>query len=891
MEAGPQWQAPPMERLNFLSWDEFFAYMEEYQQRTHQTFSRRSATSVKTRNQVLTSIANSGRPLPSPLLPERFLDYTRMLQCSYKLRGDARTHARWNGEEPSECQARVNATLQLGDDGNYRIRVTKASLLHNHSVDGATLLPAASASVPSGSSGYDSISQMQNQAPDIKRRRVGRPRKYPLPDEIAAKATNHAAKQDAEHVPTMEDVRAFLERVKRVRSNQREVLQSVEQRLAAYVNEFAALEGNAAKIFVDDEKVLSSITLQTKHMRRVFEAFPEYVQHAIVESDRSETLRAALDQFKAHNARYPRIRALIVPSEDSPELEELRTAFPTARVLYSQFHVVRALHKAIAHHGSDMTSWHRDRLTGIAQLMVYAPTSLVYGSNVAIMADVLGSKQHSFFRYFLEKWDSCRDRWTTFAREGVTTFSMSENDGQFVPTWKAIFAAANEEMTLDETVAAIRYYQTVVERAFIRDLNIEVDNSSYAAVRGHTNEEYDAEMRLLAATTSPAASSLVFPQYRYAISRGAYQFFEPTRGSFFVSAVAANDVFCDEPSKEFCVEADRGWQCSCAFMVNHHLPCRHIFYIRRIIRCGTIIPMESIEPRWVLAKAKYFFDSPHGADSNGEFDLDVRSGREHSSVIPPPGAWQKYVTAQEVGKRISQRMMEMTPEEFDRALQFYKLVESTLNVRPFNLSAAATARLNSKTVGFAAAPPHKPNWVEPDHTRSLAPRVVAGTVYMPASDPVAAAIATRKRAGDPVAATIAARQAHLAKHTPPMCQPTDIIDLQDESEEEEKTNKPEESERERASAATSSESTRKEEDALGIDASDNQNGEQEGSNEDETQTDESPNELSNGLEQAPGDSSPSRPHREPWEGIDGPGPENGLEKRASSPPHSPVFSD
>lgn len=76
--------------------------------RSRQSFSRRSATSVKTRNQVLAAMAKSGRPIPSPLLPESFLDYTRMLQCSHKLRGNAeRTHARWNGEQPSECQARV----------------------------------------------------------------------------------------------------------------------------------------------------------------------------------------------------------------------------------------------------------------------------------------------------------------------------------------------------------------------------------------------------------------------------------------------------------------------------------------------------------------------------------------------------------------------------------------------------------------------------------------------------------------------------------------------------------------------------------------------------------------------------------------------------------------
>uniref|UniRef100_H3GWG3 ZSWIM1/3 RNaseH-like domain-containing protein n=1 Tax=Phytophthora ramorum TaxID=164328 RepID=H3GWG3_PHYRM len=589
------YEAPTMERHAFTTWDDFFFFMEEYQQRTGQSFSRRSATSVKTRNQVLASIAVSGRPLPSPLLPESFLDYSRTLQCSHKLRGDAaKANARWNGVQPSECQARVNATLQLCDDSSYRIRVTKMYLVHNHPL-GANVEQTEAAA--SGSAETDAA----------KRRRVGRPRKYPRPDE--APDASAARYTTTEHVPTMADVRSFLERVDLARSHQQRQLQSVEERLASYVNEFAAQDGNAAKIFVDDEKVLSSITLQTKHMRKVFEAFPEvlripslkedspdssyqvfslmahdtlgnwqYVQHAIVENDRPETLRAALNQFKAHNARHPRIRALILPHGDSLALEELRASFPAARALYSQFHVVRALHQAIAEHGKDLTSWHRDRLTGIAQILVYAPTSLVYGANIAAMAEVLGSKQHPFFRYFLEKWDSCRDRWATFAREGVTTFSVSENDDQFTPTWKEIFAAVNDKMALDETVAAIRYYQAVVERAFIRDLNHEANKLSNAAAHngtGSNKDEYDAEMRLLSATN--------------------------------VSSTG---------------------------------------------------------------------------DVAREAGLEQGSDYERRSGIAPPGSWQKYVTAQEIGKRISQRMMEMEPEEFNRAVNFYKLVETTLNLLP-----------------------------------------------------------------------------------------------------------------------------------------------------------------------------------------------------------------
>ncbi|KAL4129287.1 hypothetical protein PRIC2_005296 [Phytophthora ramorum] len=496
------------------------------------------------------------------------------------------------------------------------------------------------------------------------------------------------------------------------------------------------------------------------------------------------------------------------------------------------------------------------------------------------MAEVLGSKQHPFFRYFLEKWDSCRDRWVTFAREGVTTFSVSENDDQFTPTWKEIFAAVNDKMALDETVAAIRYYQAVVERAFIRDLNHEANKLSNAAAHngtGSNKDEYDAEMRLLSATVSPAASSLIFPQYRFAISRGAYQFCEPSRGSFFVSAVAPNDIFCDEPSKEFCVEADRGWQCSCAFMVNHHLPCRHVFYIRRIVRCSCVIPMEHIEPRWVLAKAKYFFGDPlQNVSSTGdvarEAELEQGSDYERRSGIAPPGSWQKYVTAQEIGKRISQRMMEMEPEEFNRAVNFYKLVETTLNVRPFTLNTAAVARLR----GQARVPaPPKPTWVEPDPTRTLAPRAghpaVAGTRYASAGDHVAAAAARR------------VLQARLTSRSLTAPAKVDVIDLQDESEEEEKRDSGHQNESGEATVSTSEHDNGSEEESSAGKENNSatlHENQPAGESEYEVASKTTPD---NNEDDAQDDEEAKG--REPWEGIDDLGT-NPEDTASTSPSHS-----
>lgn len=804
-----------MEQTRFATWDAFSAFMDAYQKRTNQVFSRRSTTSIKTRNHVLRAAAASGKKIPTPLLPESFLDYDRTLQCAHKSE-DASNQVRWNGEQLSECQAKVVATLQRCEDKVYRICVTVLRLVHNHPIEGADSLSGVATPAPGSSARRATPAAPTQQASTpppatarspvdgqaAKRRRVGRPRTAPETSEPPVP------------VPSMADVRSFLKRVERVRAQQPGIVPTIEERLASYVNEFAAQDGNVAKIFVDDQKVLSTITLQTKHMRKMFEAFPEvlrvdemscsaigsegssyrvfslmahdtfgnwqYVQHAIVENGRSETLRAALAQFKTHNERHRSVRALIVPDGESPVLEELHEAFPTARILYSQFHALRALLGAMEKHGRDLTSWHKDRLTGITQALVYAPTAVNYAANVAVMQDVLGSKQHPFFTHFVRQWDSCHDRWTTFSREGVTTFSMAEGDNEFSSTWKGIFDAANNEFALDETVASIRYFQAVVERAFMRSIRHACSNSA-AMARG-VDSKYDAEMRLLAATISPAATSLVFPQYLHALSRARYQFCEPTRGSFFVSAVAPNDAFSDEPTKEFCVEADRGWKCSCAFMVNHHLPCRHVFYIRRVVRCNCVIPMESIEPRWVLEKVQSYFDAPEvGAEARGiireawmQAEPESEADLERRSVISHPGAWQKFVTGLEIGKRIGLRMMEMEPAEFDHALRFYKRVETTMNIRPFNIASAAAENQINRQTGPVLTP--RPRSAGPVTTSvsGHAP-AVAGTMYASANNNLATTQASTAGRSELVTST-------PTRVTPPASSSHEVIDLADDDD-------------------------------------------------------------------------------------------------------------
>lgn len=398
----------------------------------------------------------------------------------------------------------------------------------------------------------------------------------------------------------------------------------------------------------------------------------------------------------------------------------MRSCFPKARILLSQFRVVKELHDAIMDRGADLSTWHKDRLCTLAQLLVYAPTELVYVTNVRGIVEILGTEAHPFVTYFRKTWDSCHDMWSTYKRENVTTFGANESR-RLDSTWREIqlrIGSGGDQngMTLDETVVSIQFFQAMVERSYMTKLR-QSRSSIIIRPAGPTSTselQYDDEMKLLASTISSHACQLIHPQYMHAIGRGQYRFCEPSRGTFFVSAVAPNDAFCDEPGKEFCVEEKLGWQCSCAFMVNHHLPCRHIFYIRCIIRCNSVIPIETLEHRWVLREVCAFFDSgsltsdslrvqvqgPSVSDESADSSMDDEN---RNTIVVSPGSWEKFVSAMDIGKRIGLQVMQLNDVEFSAAVRYYQLVEKSIERREFPQATRIASTAAAVTSGRQAA--------------------------------------------------------------------------------------------------------------------------------------------------------------------------------------------
>ncbi|GMF22966.1 unnamed protein product [Phytophthora fragariaefolia] len=112
--------------------------------------------------------------------------------------------------------------------------------------------------------------------------------------------------------------------------------------------EFSEQTGNVGRIFVDDvnhKKIATCITLQTKHMRALFEQFPEillidathgtdrskykvfshmirdtfgkgqFAQHALLQNEGWPTLLAALEEFKSNNPAWTKLKCVLVDKD------------------------------------------------------------------------------------------------------------------------------------------------------------------------------------------------------------------------------------------------------------------------------------------------------------------------------------------------------------------------------------------------------------------------------------------------------------------------------------------------------------------------------------------------------------------------------------------------
>lgn len=116
-----------------------------------------------------------------------------------------------------------------------------------------------------------------------------------------------------------------------------------------------------------------------------------YLQHAIMQNERSETLRAAIETFKKHNSDWEKLQCVLV-DKDITEISVLWVSLPNMRVLLCQFHVIKYLREEIASDVYGFTAWQKGRLKSAIELLAYTKINREYGLPLPVRKASAGTR-------------------------------------------------------------------------------------------------------------------------------------------------------------------------------------------------------------------------------------------------------------------------------------------------------------------------------------------------------------------------------------------------------------------------------------------------------------------------------------------------------------------
>ncbi|KAE9045771.1 hypothetical protein PR001_g4834 [Phytophthora rubi] len=243
---------------------------------------------------------------------------------------------------------------------------------------------------------------------------------------------------------------------------------SLEKRVENYLIDFAT-GGNYARMFTNTEGVAEVITLQTAHMRSMFESFPEivlidathdtnksnyklfsfmihdafdkgyHVQHSLIGNEKKETLRTAIRQFKEACPTFDYIACIMV-DKDFTEIAVLEEEFPSARVLLCHFHVVQCLHREVANSKYNFDAWTKNEMRQLCRLLISAPSERIYNEVIEATKVVIrnNAKQDLWFKMLDNNWTPCKTRWSSIHRGNIPHMgNQTNNRGMKCVTFRA----------------------------------------------------------------------------------------------------------------------------------------------------------------------------------------------------------------------------------------------------------------------------------------------------------------------------------------------------------------------------------------------------------------------------------------------------------------------
>ncbi|GMF19921.1 unnamed protein product [Phytophthora fragariaefolia] len=425
------------------TWDDFFSALKKHCDRTWQLLSKRTSYSANLRNKKL---KQSGVPDSDPrLLPSNFPYYSLTLMCTHGIDHPKKGRGKHQRRiiRYLSCRAKVNALSQRDRDGVWKVKVSWES--SNNHLRSEELF------------GYYA-----------ENRRITDPA-----------------------------VLLQAEKMKKAGASAKGILQYLREETGKLVCCYTHMKrSNAVSeatscttfLFVDivgQHVVLNNGFRTGKNAKRVCVCGllqGQYVHHSLVESEMADNLAFCLMDFKESNPAWVKV---IVTDKDFNEKAVLAEAFPDARQLLCQFHVIDYLCKQ------------RCRVLGISTRH----------------AAVLGyDKKDAFFEYFEVNWETCKEEWVNYHRDNVPHLNNHTNN-RIESGWRKIKQVVQHDDPIDELIGTLIMLQEWSEEGYMKEFRSLGTRQTPIA-----EAAADAELLTVAVQLSPHAYRLVRGQYKFACS-------------------------------------------------------------------------------------------------------------------------------------------------------------------------------------------------------------------------------------------------------------------------------------------------------------------------------------------------------------------------------------
>nr|CCA22941.1 hypothetical protein PITG_23301 [Albugo laibachii Nc14] len=369
---------------------------------------------------------------------------------------------------PMGCGAKINACVQYQKD-KWCVHVTTVKFEHTHEVSKRTYDPYSSTRAAWSEEMVHTINLLR---------------------QHGAKKTSiqRYIVQHSSLSPTLKDIANLIVKLKKREKGPKAPVELLHE----WMREFCEEEpGNVGRVFsyVVDQKVFSFMA------HDVF-GKGQYVQHTILQNEQSETIRTAIETSKKNNPAWKRVQCVII-DKDFTEIKVLRVSMPQARILPCQFHVIKWLWEEIAEDRYRITTWQKDRLRSVVKLLVYAKSQREYMRHLLKLAP--GQDCNATNWTDLDdnaNWDSCHNQWCSYTRQNAITLSNNTNN-RLEASWKHLKETVDAFMTVDECIACIMYYQSMMEKdyyALLYKLSV-VRNAAY-------DTEMDRVLNLVSETSA-----------------------------------------------------------------------------------------------------------------------------------------------------------------------------------------------------------------------------------------------------------------------------------------------------------------------------------------------------------------------------------------------------